>query len=174
MFFQRPHLNRNKRKFQKLRGLTPDYPKPENTTDLLFYIQRNHNWNTVIYKLNRTATGEINTEIPMHIQWIMYNKAGEIEELTFLQNKLAYGCEYNMINNESFEFHFVSFPEMQFFLAKRDTKFSTFYRRDGKLLKLSNVYVHADEFGLFPDVKFIEFYGIDVKTGKNVQQTLRL
>jgi len=176
MFYKQPYLNRNKRKFTKASGLAPDYPTPQKTSDLLFYIQRNHNWNTVIYKVNLNEDGKIIEDAPMHIQWIMYNKSGEVEELTYLQNKLAYGCQFEKINEDSYEFHFVSFPEMKFYLGlcPKTKRYATYHKRNGNLIELSNVYVHADEFGLFPDVKFIEFYGTDVETGKKVLQKLKL
>lgn len=175
MFYKQPYLNRNKRKFSRATGLPADYPKPEPSENLLFYIQRNHNLNTIIYKININNQGIINESDPVLIQWIRFNESGQIKELTYLQNKLAYGCEFFKINQDSYEFKFVSYPKLTFFIGKNSNgSYAAFYRGRNGLIQLSNIYVHADEFGLFPDVKFIEFYGHDVDTNKKVLQKLKL
>ncbi len=38
-------------------GWSEDYPVPEKTKELLFYIQRNHNKNTIIYDANFDEKG---------------------------------------------------------------------------------------------------------------------
>jgi hypothetical protein len=174
MLYKKPSLNRNKRKFEPLTGLPSHYPIPEDIDDLLFYIQRNHNLNTIIYKINRDQNQLINESQPLCIQWIRYDDNGEIKELSFMQNKLAYGCQFTKINNHSYKFHFVSYPSMIFYLGPKDNGYAVFYKNMDKLIQLSNVYVHADEFGLFPDVKFIELYGTQVENGQSVIQKIKL
>ena len=55
-------------------GLPEHYPSPPISKDILFYIQRNQNLNTVVYELNRLHDGRINEEYPMHIYWIRYSE----------------------------------------------------------------------------------------------------
>ncbi len=174
MFFKKPHLNRNKRKFATVSGLPSHYPAPEKTRDLLFYIQRNHNLNTVIYNVNLNLDGTINENEPIAIQWIRYDDEGETKALTVMQSKLAYGCNFKKINHHSFQFHFVSYDAITFYLSKHENDFAVFYRRDGEYIRLSNIYVHAEEFGLFPDVKFIELYGTTVDNNRSILQKIRL
>ena len=45
-------------------GLPEHYPTPPRSDNLLFYIQRNHNMNTVVYEINKHMDGRVN-ECPM-------------------------------------------------------------------------------------------------------------
>ena len=50
------------------------YPVPEKTTDMLFYFQRSHNKNTVVYEINTFADGKINLESPVKFYWIRFEE----------------------------------------------------------------------------------------------------
>lgn len=149
-------------------GLPSDYPVPEKD-DLLFYIQRNQNYNTVVYEINRTGCGEINVNDPMRVYWIMYNDHKEECELNYIQTKLAYGYKSNVINNELIEFAFVSYDK-KFFIEKANEDYRVMTKINEVYSILENVYVYAEEFGVFPDVKFIELFGTDVESGLPVYE----
>jgi len=156
-------------------GLPTNYPVPPQTESLLFYIQRNHNLNTVVYELNYLASGEINQDYPMHAFWIRYNSGGDIAELNYYQNKLAYGYQSNMISPDSFEFSFVSYKDLVLYIGKgRDGKFGAFCRINHDMAKLNNIYVYAEEFGVFPNVKFIELYGQTLKTKVSIYERINI
>jgi len=175
MFSKAPYLNRNKRKFEENLGLPSNYPKPPFCKKLLFYIQRNHNTNTIIYSINLDANGMIHSEFPMKIQWIRFSDNGEIKELDYLQNKLVYGYEHKKINNKCYEFRFNASKKMKFFLCQKDdSSVSAFSMYKDNLVKINNFYVHADDIGIFPDVKFIEIYGTDVEKNTSLLQKIRL
>lgn len=174
MFYKSPHLNGNKRKFAQANGLPSHYPIPEKSDNLLFYIQRNHNLNTVIYNINKDSDGFINENQPISVMWKRYDEAGEITQLSFMQNKLAYGYESCKINNHSFQFHFVSYPSLKFYLGPKKNTYGVYCHLDGKCVLLSNIYVHADEFGLFPEVKFIELYGMTVEKDEPILHKIKL
>lgn len=40
--------------------------------DVLFYIERNVNRNTCVYKANRLANGQLNTDQPVEVYWVMF------------------------------------------------------------------------------------------------------
>jgi Domain of unknown function (DUF4833) len=143
-------------------GLPSDYPIPEKE-DLLFYIQRNQNFNTVVYEVNRTCCGDINVNEPMRVYWIKYNDHREECELNYIQTKLAYGYKANVINNDLIEFAFVSYDK-KFFIERCEEGHRVMTKINGVYSILENIYVYAEEYGVFPDVKFIELYGIDVES----------
>lgn len=147
-------------------GRPSHYPVPDRE-GLLFYIQRNQNINTVVYELNQSAEGLINLNSPMHVYWIKYNENMKEVELNFIQNKLAYGYTFEVINAFLVEFKFVSY-EKRFFIERMNEKFRVITKINGQNSILSNIYVYAEEFAVFPDVKFVEFYGTDLDTGKDV------
>jgi len=169
-----PHLSHYKKKFAPASGLPSHYPVPEKTNNLLFYIQRNHNLNTVIYSVNKDASGFIKESHPISVMWKRYDEAGEMTELSFMQSKLAYGYESTKINNHSFKFHFVSYPSLIFYLGPNENGYGVFCHLDGQCVLLSNIYIHADEFGLFPEVKFIELYGTTVEKNESILHKIKL
>ena len=154
-------------------GLPSDYPIPEKTGDLLFYIQRNQNKNTVVYNLNRNCDGSVNQEYPMAVSWINYSDGGVRKNLNYIQNKLAYGYQSRSINSETFEFHFVSYEKLRFFIAKQDCgDYKALLIINNQMSILNNVYVYAEEFGVFPQVKFIELFGKSLKDDESVYQRI--
>ncbi len=154
-------------------GLPEDYPTPEKTDKLLFYIQRNQNKNTVVYNLNRNCDGCINQEFPMEVSWINYSDGGERKNLNYYQNKLAYGYKSERINSNTFEFHFVSYEKLRFFIAQgEDKNYNVHLAINDEMSVLNNIYVYAEEFGVFPQVKFIEMFGRNLSNGNPVYQRI--
>ncbi len=146
-------------------GLPENYPVPSRADDLLFYIQRNHNLNTVIYSLNKNLDGLVNTDYPMSVNWVRYSDTGEKKKLNFIQNKLAFGYRSTMINDSAFEFKFVSYDQKSFYISKDECdNFRVLTRINKRMSYLTNVYAYAEDFGLFPSVKYIEFYGVDLES----------
>ncbi len=151
---------RNKNTFSKgIDGLPENYPVPSEERDMLFYIQRNQNFNTVVYQLNRNADGFINHDKPLNVYWKEYEEDGSNREINYLQEKLAYGYTHKIINNDTFELSIVSYPSYKLYITKREDKYIVVSRFMGEWALLTNIYVYADDLGAFPDVKYIEFYG---------------
>lgn len=162
MLFTKPRLESlHSRKIKGEDGRPSNYPIPPCENDLLFYLQRNHNSNTVIYELNRLPDGTVNINDPINIFWIRYADGGERRALNFLQQKLIYGYDFKQINKETFELRFVACPKLRFFLAKRKNskEFNIHSTIDDKLFSLNSIYAYADESGAFPSLKSLEFYG---------------
>jgi hypothetical protein len=144
-------------------GLPEHYPTPPCNENLLFYIQRNHNMNTVVYEINKLHDGRVNEEYPMHVFWLRYSDNGEIQELNYIQNKLAYGYTSKKITNTTFEFELVSYNKLKFYIDQCDSgQFNVFTKINDKMSKIENIYVYVEDFGLFPDVKYIELYGMQI------------
>jgi hypothetical protein len=141
------------------RGLPEHYPIPSNIDNLLFYIQRNLNKNTIVYALNIDNDGIINEKYPMKVFWIKYTDGGIRQELNYLQHK-AFGYSAHAINNHTYEFRMDSYHRLRFFIAKfEDGTHKIITKINGVDAKLNNIYVFANEFGLFPKVEYIELYG---------------
>lgn len=144
-------------------GLPEHYPTPPRSDNLLFYIQRNHNMNTVVYEINKHMDGRVNEEYPMHVFWLRYSDNGEIQELNYIQNKLAYGYASRKITNNTFEFQLVSYDKLKFYIDQSDDgHYAAYTKINDKMSKIDNIYVYVEDFGLFPDVKYIELYGVQI------------
>ena len=155
-------------------GLPEHYPTPAYSKDLLFYIQRNLNLNTVAYEINFLPNGRINQEYPMHVYWIKYSEHGQTQELNYIQNKLAYGYTSRSINDETFEFRMVSQQDIVFYLAKVKQQYKVITKINNQDCALNNIFVFADDVGLFPDVRYIEFYGSELRSGFPSYQKLSI
>lgn len=150
----------------------PDnYPIPE-VDNLLFFIQRNYNFDTIVYQTNFDPSGLININEPIAAYWIKYGGGGIKKDLNYLQKKLAYGYTFEQIATDLFEFEFVSYPK-RFFLAKQECgQFKVTTDIAGTKSFITHAYIYAEENGIFPDVKFIELYGTDMKNGEKVYEKL--
>ncbi len=153
-------------------GLPEHYPTPKNK-NLLFYIQRNLNTNTIVYTLNVGADGIMNEDSPIDVFWMNYEHKIKKKALNSIQKKLAFGCKFNKINRETYKFNFVSYDQQDFFLAKDDNnKYKVFSMLQNKMSVVSNIFVYAEEFGVFPQIKFIEFFGTSVTDNFPVYQKI--
>jgi hypothetical protein len=155
-------LYNNQEEYLEKASRPANYPTPSKD-NLLFFIQRNGSLNTVVYELNLNGQGKINSESPMKTYWIRYSQSGEEQELNYIQNKLAYGYDFQFINEESLEFNLVSYPSRKFYLAKnKNGKYQVAIKIDDEMSILHCIYVVVDELGIFPNVKYVELWGNDI------------
>jgi len=151
-------------------GRPKDYPTLDDYSELLFFIQRNQNINTVVYEVNLLPGGILNLSDPISIYWVYYDDKMEktIKQLNYIQKKLAYGYHHTVISSELVEFRFVSYDQMVFYLAKdKQNRFRVFTKFADKNIELSMMYIFAEDLGVFPQVKFVEFFGTE-NTSNNV------
>ncbi len=158
-------------------GRPDDYPDIDGYEHLLFYIQRNQNQNTVVYEPNFKLGGLLDLNEPMTINWIKFEDNGdqEIQPLNYIQKKLAYGYNFRVISNDLIEFCFVSYTSMKFYLAKnKKGRYQVSATIEGVLSIIDNIYIYAEDMGIFPQVKFAEFFGRCQSTNKNIYKKLYL
>ena len=153
-----------------------NFPVPSGYKNLVFYVQRSFNKNTLIYQLNFNDNNELNAKEPIVVHWINYTGKGEIESLNYIQRNYAYGLSIHEIDTakKTFNFHFVSYKKQTFYLLKSsDQKYHVFSYFDKRLLLLNHIYVHI-EGGSFwtPKVKYIEVYGKDPSKNEEIIQKI--
>ncbi|MFT6335590.1 MAG: hypothetical protein ACJATI_002345 [Halioglobus sp.] len=147
------------------KGLPEHYPVPD-VKDMLFYIQRNQNENTVVYKINRNCSNYLNKSNPFYVFWKQYYQGGKDSEINIIQQKLAYGVEHDIINSDTIRMNIISYPEYKIYVNKDEgDTYKAISKIDGAWAQLSNVYVFAEERGAFPVVKFLELYGTRLDDG---------
>ena len=155
-----------------------DYPVPPKTKTLLFYFQRNHNRNTVVYELNTLPDGRINIKEPVIGYWIRYEEGGVRKELSFLQLR-GYGIQSKLVDKEkeSFILHFNSMSKREIYLLKagKSEQYKTYIKINGELSELTNMYLQAENnsLGIPLSVKYVDISGINLKTGKNVTERFK-
>ena len=152
-----------------------NYPIPPKTDKLLFYFQRSHNRNTVIYELNTLPSGQIDINKPVIFYWIRYEEMGVKKDLTFFQRK-AYGLDWKLTDNvkKSFVLHFKCFKKRAIYLMKVDgaNTYKTYTSINGELSELTSMYMKSENnsLGIPLAVKYIELLGISLKSNKDITE----
>jgi len=145
------------------------FPTPKNISNLLFYIQRDPNTNTICYTLNLDEGGKLDVSSPIYAFWIRYPEGGVKKELNFIQRKFAYGINTKRQADGSYDVRSVAYNKLPLKL-KRDAKgtFRIFASINQRESILERIFIRIGNGGTFwnPDVQYIELKGIEVETGK--------
>lgn len=157
-----------------LKEVACQYPVPPKTKKLLFYIQRNHNRNTIVYDANFDKSGQLNEEEPIRVYWIRYEEQGQTMELRNIEKMFAYGVKVSKIgDNSEFKVNLVATSKRHFLLKEEAPFKAAIYTIiNGKQAKLDHLYIFADNSRIWPKVKYIELYGEDTITGKSVYEKM--
>ena len=154
-------------------GPSDTFPVPSNQNNMVFYVQRNHNINTIVYEINYNDDHTINENEPIHEYWIRYADDGGIKELSYLQKHYAYGIESKLVDKEKkiFKLNFVSYKDRDIYLKQSpaDNKYHAYININGKLSLLNKVFIQI-EGGSFwvPHVKYVEISGQDISSKKAI------
>ena len=146
-----------------------DYPVPQKTQNRLFYIQRNHNKNTVIYDANFNKKGNLDKKDPVDVYWIRYEEKEQRMELRLIEKKFAFGekCETLKSNPNFFVIKLAATDKKQLLLRQTAPfKAVVYVKINGKMSILEHLYIFADNSSFWPEVKYIELFGKDIKTRK--------
>ncbi|PSK94974.1 DUF4833 domain-containing protein [Taibaiella chishuiensis] len=150
------------------------FPIPKFGPKTQFYVQRTPNTNTIMYELN-IKNGVLDDDNPIHVYWIRYANGGGIEELSYIQRKFAYGLKVSKVAEEKYKLLFAAYDKIPFYLMKSTAGiFHTYVEVNGKMIVLKRIYIRIDKGGTFwaPNVKYVEFKGTEVASGKEVIQRI--
>lgn len=141
-----------------------NFPVPPKTDQLLFYLQRTVNTNTIIYELNTDKNGAIDVDEPIKIQWIRYATDSTYEPLNYVQKTFAYGINVQLIDpvNNSFLLRFVSYKEKPLYLMRSviDNKYHVYIHFNSKPVILEKIYVQIDGGTYWlPEISYVEVTG---------------
>jgi len=163
---------------QKIIPFYGPFPEPAPTKNMLFYLQRTVDRNTIIYEVNLDPSGEINMKKPIKIYWIDFDDGAKISPLTFVQSKFAYGINSELIDESKkiIELTLVSYKKIKLYLKQEEK--SNHYQVHavikGKTAILSRIFVEIiGGTYLNPVVNYIELSGNDQATGKPVAEKFK-
>ena len=152
--------------------LPDDFPRVEETEKLLFYIQRNRNKNTIVYDLNLSADGSLNTRNPIDVYWRQYqHQNGKRRKLSWLEFNFAYGYRSRK-KKDNYAIKLKAYGDREILLTFKDRKWMPLVTLNGQTCVLKNLYIFADESGLWPSVKYADIYGEDVLTQELVRERI--
>jgi hypothetical protein len=143
------------------------FPVPEKTSNLLFYVQRSLNSNTIIYDANFDKNGLLDIEKPIDIYWIRYDEEGQKMPLRFLEKQLAFGvnCE-QLINSEyNFKITIAAWGKRAIYIRQVSPfKAIAYVNINGTRSILEHIFVGSDPGGNLYRAEYIELYGAAQKT----------
>lgn len=151
---------------------------PPPSKELLFYIQRSINTNTLVYELNTDKDGVLNTKEPIHIFWINFEEKQEREPMNYFQRTLAYGIELETIDQAEgkYRFRFVSYKGKYFYLLKSraENRYRVYASINKVTCELIRIYADVDPgLSLFtPKVHSIQLEGINPVTGEKTMEII--
>ena len=156
----------------QLPRVRPEYPVP-NEPNMLFYIERSVNSNTVVYAANLDSHGRIDPDTPIIAYWRWYNVDGHRKPLNFAERMLAYGIKSVTHDGPggSFTFKLAALPERTIFVDLDSKGLPEAFGKVGnRWARLVYVYLEVDDSGLVPDVTAMDFFGYDKHTGKPLRE----
>jgi len=145
------------------------FPQPEGIDNLLFYIQRAKDINTIVYQLNTDKKGNLIEDHPINAYWIRYAENKQIVPLTIIQEKFAYGLKVKSIDerNKIYQFNFVSYKNRFFYLKQSlaDGKFHVYGRVNNQLAEINKLFINIQGGSFwFPKIDYVAINGRSIKS----------
>jgi hypothetical protein len=145
------------------------------TTQNLFHNARSTNRNVVHYDVALTGSGQLDRNEPLLAYWVMHEKGGRREGLTWLERQLAYGFSIvSEVRTEGFRLRLDAYPERELRVQRAS---SGRYRAEltvaGERAALTRIFVATDETGITPSVRYVDVEGVNVTTGRRVAERVR-
>ena len=158
-------------------GLFPQnekYMVPPKTDTLLFYIQRNHNANTIIYDAKYDDDGNLDKNEPIIVYWRRYDEQGQKMQLRTIEKWYAYGVDWEKVEHKKkYNIELIADKEHKFWLQQLAPYKSVIITEINKKRSiLDHIYISADNSGLWPIVKYIELIGICTKTKETTYEKI--
>lgn len=156
----------------------PNDSLPPPSDKILFHISRSNNNNFIVYELNTDKQGAPVKTQPVHPYWIRNTEGGSKAELSFVQQKFAYGLQHQALDKEGllYKIHFVSYQKKPLLLAKspKDKQYRVYFHWGKRSIVLRKVYVKLDGGTFwFPHIPYIEITGIDELSGEIVKERFK-
>lgn len=162
---------------QTLKPYYGPFPAPPANAKSLFYLQRTIDRNTLVYETNPNADGSLNRKKPINIYWIDYENGGAISQLTYAQNKFAYGVKVLAIGEKDpvFKINLVSYKKIDLYLKPSGKGgYAIHVILNGKPCLLARVLVNiTGGTNINPDVSSIELTGKALAAGEQVTETFK-
>jgi len=140
----------------------------------LFIIAHNKNANVVRYETNTGSDGKLNPAAPVRAYWLMLSEDGRKKELTSLDKK-AYGFNCELDKNEGvYKLTIRSYKKRKIKILPGTKQFEAQMAINGKQSYLKKVYIYATHTFVVPKVRYMELFGKDKSSGKNVHEKISI
>ncbi|MDB4533260.1 DUF4833 domain-containing protein [Vicingaceae bacterium] len=143
--------------------------------NVMFYIQKNTNPNTVVYAMKLGADGKMNPEEPMEVFWRRYQEDGARKKLAWLEKTFAFDFKVKPVEGKknTYAFNLIAMKDKKIYVTQTKTgEANVFMKIDGKMARLERIYVMVDDSKRIQSVDSMELFGRDYKTGKLIYEKI--
>lgn len=155
-----------------LGGTGENFPVPQDP-NLIFYLQRSVNSNTIVYTARLDDKGRIDASQPIDVFWRRFNDEGERKELSNLEREVAFGVKAKAVPGQPgvFKVRVVSYQKRPALLRMVDGRPRLEAKVAGVPSRLDHAYLEVDESGRIPSITRVDLYGYSLATGKLVTES---
>ena len=133
----------------------------------LFHIERSKNANIVQYDAQVAADGKLFKKEPVVGYWIRLNEQGQKQSLNWLQRSFAFGFKTKLDKSrESAELNMKADVGEVIKIVREGDIYRATITIDGAPSYFEKMYIDATRDGLSLDVRYVELFGEDMKTGE--------
>ncbi|HZY03497.1 MAG TPA: DUF4833 domain-containing protein [Anaeromyxobacteraceae bacterium] len=151
----------------------PATPGASACRDELFRIARNKNANEIVYRARQARPGALDREEPMEAYWLMLAEDGHREGMSFIERIMAYGFSAEPAQEgDGFTVSLKAKKDRPLHLAIREGCPVALARIGGSEGVLRRIYVHATGESLIPTVDYVELFGVDPATGRELYEKI--
>ena len=139
----------------------------------MFIVSHNKSPNVVVYQANINVDGYLDTKKPIDVFWL-FNKGEITEELNLLEWKLAFGFKLTtIIKGKKYKIKLNAFKNKIITVVKeKNNRVKSYISINGKTTLLKKVFFNYENSYYLPQVKYLIFKGIDIKSGKYITEKL--
>ena len=155
----------------RLPAIQPSWPIP-NDRNQIFYLQRSMNSNTVVYRVNFDAAGNINPRDPADVYWRRYNTDGVVKPLKRIEH-IAFGVRSKARSTPGeYTVTLRRLPQLPMLLRQTGPGQAELLATiGGKTVRAVYAYVTLEGRGLNQRVASFSVHGIDPASGRAVSET---
>jgi hypothetical protein len=144
--------------------------KDETTAQRLFHIERNKNANIVVYDAQVLPDGNLPEKDPVDVYWLKLAEDGARKNLNGIEKKMAYGFDVRERDGNRLVLKMKADVGRELTVDAVADTFRAMITIDDRQAQLNRIYIFAEEGGLLPSVKYIEFFGTDLQTKEEVYE----
>jgi hypothetical protein len=152
-------------------------PMAARIKNLLFFVQKSPDANTVVYELNLNEDGTLCSQDPVKVSWIMYAEDGKREELTSTERKHVYGIQSQNLGNDEYEIHLMAYTKLPLFLrrSQTDNKYKIYIKDEGQPYLLKRMFIKLDRCSFwYPKVQYIDLVAVDTANGREILRRINI
>ncbi len=141
--------------------------------DLIFYIQRSMNHNTVVYVAKRDSSGKLARKKPIDVFWRRFSSDGKRSKLTYIERTMAFGVVAKNSGSQSGEFkvNLVSYPTKKGTLRLDKTNRPVILTMLGNhKVRLIFAFIQLKGSGAIPKIVYVDVIGQDVSSGRYIRR----